>query len=454
MGLATRTEAPRVQRPTPSGGSYSDDTGAHRGPPPELIALAVLLLLTAAFGRSFSKLELGPGWLHPTEVVLAAVLVAALARATPAEWVRQVRATGALVPLLVLWLFGAIAALRGLSDWGFSDVLPDIGLVEYSVLIPLLALVVRDRFDLFWLSRVVALGGVLAIAAQAAALWAPSVLHLDGRLELIQIASGLYVGVYATWVAARVAAGVSLAAWHFPILVLGIALTIAGAARAAWVGLLVGLVVVIVLAPSGRRLVVTGFTVGVLLIGAAVSVPVESPEGIRAPRVVSELQESFNESGKGGQSGTARWRLAFWGFALEESARSPLLGIGFGTPSDFEFAGTTYDTRTADTKHSITPPHNSFINLLYRAGLPALLALAALMFVAARRLSPVARSVRDEDRALAVWLLAAVATTTAVACFFTVLESPYMAIFFWTALGLALLAPQMLSPEPRTGSSS
>ena len=70
----------------------------------------------------------------------------------------RIRATGALIPLVALWLTGAVATIRGLQDWGFSQVLHDIGLVEYSVIVPLMALVVANRRQLLWLVNVLALG--------------------------------------------------------------------------------------------------------------------------------------------------------------------------------------------------------------------------------------------------------------------------------------------------------
>jgi O-antigen ligase len=433
-------------------GRSSEDTSARQRVSPELLALAALFLLTAAFGRSFSKLELGPSWLHPTEVVLAAVLVVALARTKPADALRRIRATGAVVPLLVLWLFGAIAALRGLSGWGFSKTLEDIGLIEYSVLVPLLALVVRSRFELFWLSRVVGLAGVLAITAQAAELWAPSSWDLAARLELIEVASGMYVGIFAAWVAARVAAGFRPPAWHYAVLVLGIGMTVAAGSRAVWVGMLVGFAVVIALTPSSRRLASTGFVAAMILLGTVFSVPIrETTVGGGAPRVVSEVQQSFGDAPA---NANARWRIAYWKFVLEESIRTPAVGIGFGKPAHFRWSGIIYDARTGDPVYpfDVTPPHNSFLNLLYRTGVPGLLALAALMFVAARRLLPVTRRAQDQDKALAVFLLVALATITAIACFAVVLEGPYMGIFFWGVLGLALLAPLMLNSEDTSAS--
>jgi O-antigen ligase len=441
--VTTPREAIRGERPVLSERQSSDGPAGRRRLTPELIALAVLFLLTAAFGREFSKLELGPSWLHPTEVVLAAVLVAAVIRTGPAGALDRIRAMSVAVPLLVvLWVFGAIAALRGLSGWGFSDVLYDIGLVEYSVLAPLLVLVVRDRSDLMWLSGVVAIGGVLSIAVQAAEAWSPSDWDFEGTLGLIEVASGLYVCVYAAWIAARLAAGRSVAWWHFPVLVLGVALTIAGGSRAAWVGLLVAFAVVVLLAPAGRRVLSTGFATATLLLGVVASLPVESAE---SPRVVREVGKSLDESNQ--ENANARWRIAYWRWVVEESAGAPAFGVGFGRPSNFHWEGHIYDHRTGEPGRlfNVTPPHNSFLNLLYRTGLPGLLALAVLMFVAVRRLLPVTLRAHDEDRAIAVFLLAALAAITAIACFAVVLEGPYMGMFFWAVLGLILVAPGMLA---------
>ena len=129
----------------------------------ELMTVAGLFLVTATFGREFSKLELGFSWLHPTEVVIAVAATVAVIRLGPSAALSRIRATGALIPLVALWLTGAVAAIRGLQDWGFSQVLHDIGLVEYSVIVPLMALVVANRQQLLWLVNVLALGGLLAL---------------------------------------------------------------------------------------------------------------------------------------------------------------------------------------------------------------------------------------------------------------------------------------------------
>ena len=127
-----------------------------------------------------------------------------------------------------------------------------------------------------------------------------------------------------------------------------------------------------------------------------------------------------------------------------------MIGAGFGAPSNFTWSGIPYDSRTGDpnNRFDVTAPHNSFVNLLYRTGVVGLLAVVALVVLAAWRLVPFAWRSKGETRAVSIWLLAMLALTGAVASFAVALEGPFLGIFFWAALGLALLAPRLLS-EPR-----
>jgi O-antigen ligase len=159
--------------------------------------------------------------------------------------------------------------------------------------------------------------------------------------------------------------------------------------------------------------------------------------------VVGEIGASFDPSG---QSANSDWRLAFWGFLLKQSAKDPVFGVGFGKPADFVWHGVTYDARVGDPYNGadVTGAHNSFVGMVYRAGLPALIALLALMALAVFRLVPYARRATGDDRALAIWPLAALAIATVEASLNVSLEGPYMGILFFGGLGLALLAPFML----------
>jgi hypothetical protein len=162
--------------------------------------------------------------------------------------------------------------------------------------------------------------------------------------------------------------------------------------------------------------------------------------------VIGEVGASFDSDSTGGQGANSSWRLAYWGYLLEESARNPV-GVGFGQPSAFVWSGISYDSRTGDPldPFDVTAPHNSFVNVVYRMGIPALLALLAIVGIALVRLIRAARAAEGENRSLAIWLIGMIALTGGVACLSVALEGPFLGIFFWTGIGLGLVAPPLLT---------
>ena len=454
---------------------------------PALIVLAGLLLLTAAFGKRFSVLHLGPSWLHPTEVLIVIAFALGLLRQSPRDMVARLKRARAVIPLGVLWLFGAVASLRGIHDWGFSLVLHDIGLVEYSVLIPLLALVVTRRSDFLAMSRVLALGGLLGMVVQALTIWTPQSLDLAGRLALVAAASGMYFGIYACWVVARFANGDRVSPWNYLALLLGIVIAVISVVRSVWLAIIAAFLIPVLFAPHARRLLVASVVAGVLVAGVLLSFPLEGTQigtantvgpggtpiaptpsgsagassggagassggegassgGAGGDNALNEVTQSFDPNSIGGQNQNARWRLAIWSFALKQWTHSPLVGVGFGTPMDFRWGGNTYDTRNGDPNNpfDVIDPHNSFIDLLYRTGIFGFLALGALVVLDVRGLLRVTRRTQGKDRGIAVWLLSTLVLTAVIASLNVALEGPYLGIFFYTVLGLGLLAPQFL----------
>jgi hypothetical protein len=608
-----------------------------------------------------------------------------------------------LVPVLVFWAVGAIAVARGLTSWGFSDVLHDVGLIEYSVLIPLIVVLVCDRASFIWLCRAVAIAGLLGIVFLAVTQWTPPEWDLAYRFDLIAAASGMYAAIYVAWVLARRAAGLTVAPWQYATVVAASGLIIVGSARSAWLGLMVVFACIAALGLPARRLRLAAQLAAILVLGTAVATGAQeartveipspstaaaqlvrvapaghakpaavtregpatpsahpseptasagseaaavgtsaaersgagparrqtahggppslylnpgiesgtlrgyvrfAPDGLIAstgrtlsgdyalratyagdPRLAktvtylpldpatkyrvsaavyipsswsggevnigtdgtwahaaehtgrdatttrdawTRIQMTFRpdqrdliggihvrgtgapapgdriyiddvtlepvggparsetpalatapaspqgkasdrgEPAAGGETApdanatglgelaasfrpsseqaNASWRLAFWKFVLAESAKRPLWGVGFGTPANFEWSGIHYDSRTGDPTDpfDVSGPHNSFLNVLYRTGLPGFLALCALVLIGIARILPVARHASGTDKAIAVWLLASIASTVAFASLNVALEGPFMGIFFWTILGLALVAPWYL----------
>jgi hypothetical protein len=245
---------------------------------PALLVLGALFVATAALGRYFSKLELGASWLHPTEVLLLITLVVAITYVPWREWVDRLRASKALIPLLVLWAFGAVATIRGIADWGFGQVLHDVGLVEYSVLILIMAIVIRDRRDLVFMATLIALAGIGAIATNAVIRWGDADGDVQRMVAPIKGATGQCIALYIVWIVSRAAAGVRVRPWHYPVAVIGMIVIVLDASRSTWLAMLVGVVAIpILFARSPRRILAAGASAAALLaVGVALSFPADN----------------------------------------------------------------------------------------------------------------------------------------------------------------------------------
>ncbi len=158
---------------------------------PDLLVVALLFLLMACGSRSFAKtIHIGP--LYVTEMLIGLAGILAIVRlGLRRSWEALRRLP--LIPLALIWLLGAIATARGVADFGFSMVKNDIGLVDYTLILPLLALVLTDR------KRFEAMFSVLVACASSRS--SPTVLFTvdqlagtaDTMLDAIPVAYGLYI---------------------------------------------------------------------------------------------------------------------------------------------------------------------------------------------------------------------------------------------------------------------
>ena len=156
--------------------------------------------------------------------------------------------------------------------------------------------------------------------------------------------------------------------------------------------------------------------------------------------------------GNSREANNVHWRLSIWKFMLEKAIHEPILGVGFGKPTDFVWRGMIYDARTGDTTNSqdVTGPHNSFVNMLFRMGLLGLLPLIALLVIAAIRAWRVlvGRTLPPFDRAVGLSSVAFLVAVLVTACFSVALEGPYMGMFFWIFLGFVLTLPRLQLDGP------
>ena len=169
--------------------------------------------------------------------------------------------------------------------------------------------------------------------------------------------------------------------------------------------------------------------------------------------LLSAIVDSFNPDAATGEFQNANWRLDYWNYLVRKTVDHPAFGVGFGKPAAFEWALRVYDTRDGGPE-SVSPPHNSFVNILYRTGLLGFAALVALFVIAVVRTLRLIRASAREERPPVVALLALAAFIVVIASLNVALEGPYMAMFFWTVVGLMLVLPALsLPPAPRRGPS-
>jgi O-antigen ligase len=428
---------------------------------PELALLAALLLLTATFSREFSKgASIGP--IYVTEVVMVLSAAIAVLRHGIGESWRLLRRLP-LPALAVIWLVGAIATLRGLSDYSLGFVENDIGLVDYTLILPLLALVVADRERHEALSLTLVACGFCGLVAFGLAYVADQATGEANTLITLQgSAAGLYMSLAVVWIAARWVNGVEMPWWLLALAPLGLVLMGLTTQRSVWMIAIASLAVVGLMAPRRRMragLALAGVVVVSLVAATGVQAVLNATTGgveasggsgdnfaTKSEGEGSQLEQEIAGLGGGDSSEgqNVSWRLAYWGELISRVPDAPVLGVGFGEPAAFTWNGRKYDFRDGDpeTGIDVAGPHNSFVNFLYRLGIPAFLALLFVVFVAVRN---VWRALRDGveggERVMLTTLTGMLAAGAMASSFNEGLTGPFLGLFFWVPLGMLLLWP-------------
>ena len=233
---------------------------------------------------------------------------------------------------------------------------------------------------------------------------------------MLLVGTGLLLGARGR--VARLGAGGAVAV---ALLALGLALS-----RGAYLGTLLGGVLLLALLPQARRaLVVAGLPV-VLVGGLLAAYAPEAPQ----VRLVGERLASFGDPG--GNPDDARPEI--WAEALRQLALDPWTGSG---PGNYPLIA----QRSASKAATAVPEHahDVLLTTAAEAGLPAALALVALTLVWARALVRTVRALRDpRDAAVAAGLAAALATFVGQGVFDVTLRSPVLLVLLCLCTGLAL----------------
>jgi O-antigen ligase len=413
---------------------------------PAAVMFLVLLSGTSITGRVFSYVQIGP--LYITDAVLlllglTLLLKAGLGRMSIAR----------SVPSRFWWLLGGyfavglLAAARGIdSGTDTYYVARDAVLVAYSVSTVFIIALFKGPSDVRRVHKVLYWSAVPATAFAAAT---AATFDTGG----IAVALGLYLSFFFLNVMARWTQGFRPARWEWVFVVVQFVLVTLLTARTAWVGALVAVGFLMLSGrPERRRRMLGGMMLtATVLVAIYTWLPPSVKESEVGVKIEHGVQGAINPGAQQTyQSANAAWRLAFWRKDLTEMARQPLTGVGFGPGADFCFQGYCSDQRKSRESSQISGPHNSYVNVAYRTGLPGIVALLGVIAVAVRAAWRGVRQARSEADALTARLAIATFAFAAVTCFFAVgLEGPFIGLFFWVPLGLLLLCG-----APAAGNSS
>ncbi len=437
---------------------------------------AALILGTVILDRTFAHLavSVGPLPLYVTDYALALLLIISglapglnptlvSATRTSARYFGAFLVWGSALLVLALLTHRGAAALREYAIFYYALFLI-VGFVLIRAQIPVRRLIV------VYLVACVVLD-LLALDATYRGLGQPVGY---GLTRAITGQASLYLAIAAFVAASRM--GTAAPRWPAIAIFTGAMLGVfLGQQRTVWVEFPIITAVAIVLAGTYRwslPALVGSFMIGALLILAVTTTnsivhsrpalvpgtstasppaspgptasPVESPLPGVTPRSnpSGQLSDSANRLATGlaspASDPTVAWRIAGWKEALRHVEHNPIWADGLGRQFTWTAAGrlvTNY-------------PHNTFITVALKSGIPGLLLLlvplAVLYWRSARR--ALATHGTPGGRALSGYLAASLALSL-YGTFNLLLESPYLAWPFWAFAGMLLAYVHQKAPE-------
>jgi hypothetical protein len=379
-------------------------------------ALIGWIAILFSYGADFARTPVGP--VYVTEVFLAAVTAAVGLRLlfAPASNA-ALRLPFAISILLWLPAIAGVAINTNVSDPAWTR---QFAIIHYSLFAPLAAALYSRRMARqFGIAVVVA--ALLAIAWNLAqgetGVTSTGAIRFAAGSQALGFAAALLILIAAFREGLVGRRSLLLA---LPLLA---GLTFVSH-RSAWIGFALAVTLLIFSRPgvTARLALAAGAGCLVLVLATAFVTRPTSPLGQLVARA-----ESINDPNEP----NAKYRREFWWTLIRASAHEPVFGAGFDPyPAEFVPKKTTKGDRDY-------APHNSFIALAYRIGPLFLSAVAALLALVVFQGFRRARESDDPLRRAILSALSAIVVFNAVfAAFNVVLELPYMAVPFWTAVGL------------------
>jgi O-antigen ligase len=399
---------------------------------PASVVLGALLIGMVAVGKPFAVIPIGP--LYVSDAILALValwLILRVALGGTGDRLRLPR--GAWGFLLAYMAWGVVSVVYGHTHGGdLYFTARDAVVVAYAPVALLVVVLFPTRRDVGWLLR--------ALYWSSLALTGIYLLRNQIGWQGPNHALGLQMAFFFIPVITRYTAGERVRRWEWLVLELQVAIPITLGTRTAWTALFVSLLFLMI---TARRRFAVWLTLGVAS-AALVFVTIVAPA---TTEPIQQEAASFAGRGSprsdGNAAANASWRGEFWKHDLRVAVHHPLTGIGFGPPSNFCFSGNgeCWDTRLTHDAAQISGPHNGFVDVFYRMGLPGLLLLLGLLGTAVRA---GIRALPDPAARTSLALLLFAATT---AFFSVALEGPYMGIPFWALVGMLWVCGRPESPR-------
>lgn len=412
--------------------------GVFRFPPAS--ALVLLGLTNFVFGPIYFAHQVGPISVRPHEVVLA--LLFALAVIHPERRTWGGRTGGALILFLALVAISALIGIKAgrvsLTE-AFNTARPLALLLIFFIVIRLFP---EPRHWTMLLTGAAVLAALTGVAAAFAALGAGFAKELQqsgeeavrseealGSVSRVRL-PGLAAGYALFWFAAvqiMVRSGRGRLLWS--ALLAGITVDIiVSFNRNMWIGLVVGLLLMIVLGGSLVRHRI-GLSLGFAV--AAIVAVVVFAGGSGSDRVVapvlkrgSTLLDPSKTAGESSLQDRAKETSAAW----KTIRREPLFGVGAGASFGANdrhalYSGSVYLGETTEPQLFL---HNQYLYLILISGVLGLLAFLAFL------LQPVAMALRRAPRDLGI--------TACAVGILLIMVSAFVALYFSTENMIAMLA--------------
>jgi O-antigen ligase len=391
--------------------------------------LAIALLATGVAGFAYAGALPEFRGVHVTELLLALLVTVAAVRRWPAPPGQEARRVSAAMGLFVAMQAVGIAVglERGASvtdiAHGFRPV------VYWAAYWPIAAFVSRPeaRTHLFRIAGALAFVAVALQVLQVSGLFGSHNLFLTEAgdntitiqggflrvrppgLTLVYVV-GIFAIAYLLWgPPRRRALPICLAVTSL----LGVALSLN---RNMVIGLVLGFAVGFLILPGRSRLLAVSLVMACIVVLSYSALASSPTGGGTAGTIAARFASIGNYSGL--KSNTLDDRYYENRNAIGALARNPLLGIGWGTPYGAELT-------TFQDGHLVSVPrsfiHQQYLGIWLRMGLPGLVAFLAVLWIAFRRATSVARRDHTDERwiaAGAVVSLVALASGAWVATYF------------------------------------